>query len=77
MSTGIVKANEKKTPTCDQVLEACNLYVDDLENYNQKLYRQLKKKNERISELENGYLGIPWYWYVIGGIAVGYGASQL
>lgn len=65
-------STENKAPGCAEVLEACNLYVQDLEEYNGKMIRQLQEKNKRITELEEGTLGISWYWYLAAGAIGGY-----
>lgn len=66
-------ANDK--PTCDEVLTLCDQLVTELDQANLALKEQVKlykeQRDEAVEKLAERSSGTDWYWYVIGGVAIG------
>ena len=55
--------------SCDEALDACDLYVLSLEEERDQQTKLIEQQNERISKLTAEVNPIGWYWYALGGVA--------
>lgn len=60
---------EKDSPTCEETLEACDLYVKALEDEREVLQDHIKDQDLEIARLTAQVAPTPWYWYILGGAA--------
>ena len=60
---------------CDQALEACKLYVGNLETevaaYRDEAKLMQSERDEAYKQLKAEEVKVEWYWYVLGGIVSG------
>ena len=74
LNVGVARAEMPETlsqsePTCEEVLEACELYVTALEDETTQLKSHIGEQDFEIARLQAQIAPTPWYWYVLGGAA--------